>query len=35
MVYKPNSKFFMVGIDQIFILKQWHHTTFIRSPNNN
>ena len=28
---KKNSKFFMVDMDQLFILKQWHHANFIRS----
>ena len=29
---KPQSKLFMVDIDQIFIFQQWRHNTFIRIP---
>ena len=28
LVDTPNSKLFMVHIDQLFVFKQWHHATF-------
>ena len=35
LVENPYSKFFMVDIYQIFMFRQWHHTTFIRNPTSN
>ena len=29
---KKHSKLFLVDIDQLFVFKQWYHTTLIRIP---
>ena len=34
LVDNPNSKFFMVDIDQIFIFQKWQRTNFISIPTN-